>query len=458
MMVGNLNRIVLDDGVESMRQRPYSDNSDYEVEPVRGFGRYDSVPDENVQYDDPVETDYTSYADDSSYSEYHEHEYWGEDYDEPEQKSSSGSFWLRSVSSRSVIYGLLAIGLLLGFTLGLVSGGAIGTNGNSSPPLYDENLVTSIFDAASPAVVEINVIRYVGRSRVPINSTGSGFFVDSDGHIITNNHVIDGAEEISVNLSDGRKLAARTLGTSPADDLALLQVDANEVDGIQPLVLADSEQITPGQMAIAVGSPFRNFNSVTVGVVSGTGRGPTSALDRPIPDMIQTDAALNPGNSGGPLLNADGEVIGVNSSVRTSSVRGLTDFRIGFAVPSNTIRDLMPDLLTSGQVRRPWLGIGGARVSTDVSRLLGISEGIVVSQVFQGSPAQKAGLVPLNQFRSTGDVITGVDGHSVASVDELVSYFNTRKPGDAVTLSIFRNNKTIEVNVTLGELPIPNQR
>ena len=166
---------------------------------------------------------------------------------------------------------------------------------------------------------------------------------------------MDGAERLTVTLSDGRTLPATRLGSSPADDLAVLQVDAAEVSNVDPLSLSDSSEVRPGQLALAVGSPFQNFNSVTAGVVSGTGRGPTSVLRRPIPDMIQTDAPLNPGNSGGPLLNSDGEVIGVNSSIRTGS-SGIEEFRIGFAVPSNTLKDLLPQLLRSELVRRPWLG------------------------------------------------------------------------------------------------------
>ena len=258
-----------------------------------------------------------------------------------------------------------------------------------------------------------------------------------------------------MKLSDGRTLEATNLGTSPADDLALLQVDASEVADITPLTLADSDKVKPGQMAIAVGSPFRNFNSVTVGVVSGTGRGPASVLRRPIPDMIQTDAPLNAGNSGGPLLNSSGEVVGVNSSVRSGAFQGREEFRIGFAVPSNTLKELKPQLTEGRQVRRPWLGVSGGSVTKGLTDSLGIPRGVYVSSVFPGSPAEQAGLVPfqISGATSRGDVITQIDGEPVASVEEMVSYFNTVGPGVEVTLSVYRNDLTVRVPVTLVEWP-----
>ena len=271
---------------------------------------------------------------------------------------------------------------------------------------------------------------------------------------MTNHHVVAGDGEVTVTLFDGRTLKAEKLGSSPADDLALLQVPADKVSGIRPLPLGDSGDVKPGEMAVAIGSPFRNFNSVTVGVVSGTGRGPASILRRPIPDMIQTDAPLNPGNSGGPLLNSSGKVIGVTSSVRTGRVEG-SEFRIGFAVPSNTIKELMPELVRAEVLRRPWLGISGGPVSDNLIESAGLPKGVYVTRVFAGSPAEQASIVPFRTFtgRGAGDVITAVDGHPVATVEEMVSYFNSRKPGDEVTLSVYRNEQTFKVEVELAEWP-----
>ena len=354
--------------------------------------------------------------------------------------------------SKTFAFSLVGIAVLLGFTLGLLSnsfGGPVG----GGVSLYDEATVTKIFEVASPAVVEITVSRTNPTIPLSGTGTGSGFLIDDEGHILTNSHVVEGAEEIIINLGDGRTLTATKLGTSAADDLALLQVDPQEVKDITPLSLADSDEVRPGQLAVAIGSPFRNFNSVTVGVVSGTGRGPVSELRRPIPNMIQTDAALNPGNSGGPLLNSDGQVIGVNSAVRTPSFSGLDDFRIGFAVPSNTVKALMSDLLIAGEVRRPWLGISGGSISRQLADSLGIGKGVVVTQVFPSSPASEAGLVPFRSLTNRGDVITGVDGKPVGSVEEMVSYFNDRRPGDAVVLSIFREDEDITVVIVLAEWP-----
>ena len=355
--------------------------------------------------------------------------------------------------SRTLAVGFVVIALLLGFSLGLYSSDSIDRVTGTSPVLYDEELVTSLFEQASSGVVEIVITRPTGNSQFPRTGTGSGFFVDRAGHVVTNNHVVSGAESIVVKLADGRSLNAKVLGRSAADDLALIQVDAKELGEVQPLTLADSDSVAPGQLAVAIGSPFRNFNSITVGIVSGTGRGPVSSLQRPIPDMIQTNAPLNSGNSGGPLLNSDGEVIGVTSSVRTGSAFGLDEYRIGFAVPSNTVRDLMPELLVAREIKRPWLGIRGGPIFQDLSDFLGIEDGVVISSVFPGSPAEQAGLNSFQNLTNYGDVIIGINGLPVSTMEDMVGYFNSVKPGDTVTLSVLRNRNTIEIEVTLAAWP-----
>ena len=295
-----------------------------------------------------------------------------------EQAAKSGSKGFRPTVT--FVVGIIVIAILMGFSFGLYSADSL--ENRRTPSLYDEQAVTALFEKASPAIVEITVRRSLGRVAQSGTGTGSGFLVDSEGHIVTNHHVVSGANEIFVTLSDGRTISAELLGSSPADDLALIQVNSAEIQDIPPLSLANSDTVRPGQLAVAIGSPFRNFNSVTVGVVSGTGRGPTSSIQRPIPDMIQTDAALNPGNSGGPLLNSHGQVIGVNSAVRTGNFQGLGDYRIGFAVPSNTLKTLMPELMLAQTVRRPWLGISVGPISQQLSELLGVPTGIVVTRVF----------------------------------------------------------------------------
>ncbi len=353
----------------------------------------------------------------------------------------------RSGLTRGFAVGLLALGALIGFSVGLFAAGG-GFAGSDA--LFDEEMVTDLYERASPAVVELEVTLTAAGP-----GSGSGFLVDSDGHVVTNDHVVANAQSINIRLHDGRVLEAQMLGNSPADDLAVLQVDPAEVSEIEPLPLADSSEVVPGQMAVAIGSPFGNFNSVTVGVVSGRGRAPVSALSRPIPDMIQTDAPLNSGNSGGPLLNSGGEVIGVNSSIRTLPFQGLDEFRIGFAVPSNTLQNLLPQLLVSAEVRRPWLGISSRPISAEVRDDLGIPAGVAVASVSDGSPAQSIGLEPFRAVLGTarGDVITAVDGRPVSSVDEMVSYFNTLLPGHTVTLTVHRDAGTLEIEATLAPWP-----
>ena len=353
----------------------------------------------------------------------------------------------------ALLLGIVLTTLLIGFTLGLLLAGSSGLSRFNSPALYDEDLVTTLFEQASPAVVEISVSSAIANLLGQSDGAGSGFLVDNEGHIVTNHHVVEGADGISVKLSNGKTLQAVVLGTSPADDLAVVKVDAEEVAGLAPLPLADSDDVRPGQMAIAIGSPYRNLNSVGVGVVSGTGRGPTSVLRRPIPDMIQTDVPLNPGNSGGPLLNSNGDVIGVTSAVRIGETGEVEEFRIGFAVPSNTLKSLMPQLVMPQQVRRPWLGISGAPLTEDLIRAVGIDEGIFITRVFGGSPAERAGLTPFLGRANRGDIITAIDGTSVGSVEDMVSYFNTLQPGDHVTLSVVRDTRDLDIDVTLAQWP-----
>ena len=361
---------------------------------------------------------------------------------------------------------VLALGMVIGFALGWISFGSRWAYQTQPSILYDENVVSSVFEKASNAVVEISVSRPNPRrnSALPFfESTGSGFLVDDAGHIVTNHHVVDGAGDISVKLFDKRTLTATLLGTSPADDLALLRVDPREVSDIDPLPLGDSSKLRPGQMAIAIGSPFRHLNSVTVGVVSGIGRSQPRpfgegnqalVLRRPVPDLVQTTAALNMGNSGGPLLNSSGEVIGVNSAIRVGST---IQNGVGFAVSSNTLKSILSDLMTPGEVKRPWLGISGAGLSKNMSASLGLpmEKGIYIRQVWPGSPAHEAKLRGDGSrvFSGSADVIVAVDDVQVGSVSEMVGYLNSLRPGDHVSLTIFRENKTHQVDVALAEWP-----
>ena len=352
---------------------------------------------------------------------------------------------------------LLPIGLVVGVVIGAVFSDLLpGRSGSNGTALFDEDAVTRIYEETSQAVVEIDVSRTVGSITIPGLSSGSGFFFDDQGHLMTNQHIVEAGSEFIVRLADGREVTAQKLGASPADDLAVLKVDPEDVADIEPLEFADSSKVRPGQLAIAIGSPFREFNSVGVGVVSGIERGHSSVLRRPIPDMIQTDVPLNPGSSGGPLLNSDGKVIGVNSAIRTNLRSGpLEEYRIAFAVPSNTAISLLPQLKTVTDVRRPWVGISGMPVSRELMQEHGLPSGILVTQVFSDSPAGRAGLRPFRGLtgEARGDIITAVDDVPVQSVDEMVRYLNSKNTGDTVTLSLFSRGEARTVQVTLDPWP-----
>ena len=328
--------------------------------------------------------------------------------------------------------------------------------------LYDENTLVVIYERSIPAVVEVRTVtndlsgvQDLFPFDFPIPEQigqGSGFVIDDDGYILTNNHVVEGASEVSVTLHDGRALDAEVVGTDRESDLALLKVGPNELDGISSLTLGDSDAVKPGQMAIALGSPLGLEGSITVGVVSGVGRSITSETRRPISSMIQTDAAINPGNSGGPLLNSKGEVIGINTAMQTSG--------IGFAVPVNTAKSLLPDLLEGGEVKSPWLGISGVAINQELAETLNlpVDSGVYIVGVVPDSPAEEAGLRGSGsdeRGRPTfgGDIVKAVDGEAADRVEDLIAYFNEKKPGDKVSLSIARGDENLTIDVTLGEWP-----
>ncbi len=339
-------------------------------------------------------------------------------------------------------------------------------NGEQLPFLYDEKIVRTVFETASPAVVEVQTVMQFGR-RIG-DGSGSGFFVDDEGHIITSDHVVEGAREITVRLSDGRELSAVKLGHSQHDDLAVLRVDPDAVADIRPLPFANSDEVSIGEMAIVIGSPYENRNSLSVGIVSGKDRSEsriqrsdsfTGGGGRTITDLIQTDAALNPGNSGGPLLNAKGEVIGVNSSVRVQSG---VQIGVGFAVASNTVMQILNELKNPGEYTRPWMGLNGRDIEDlpGGSSRLATDSGIYVVKACEGGPAELAGIkddylaVIMSQGRGVsgrGDIITAVDGKPVESMVDLLSYVNNFKVGDRITLDLIRNGDPMQAEITLAK-------
>jgi S1-C subfamily serine protease len=324
---------------------------------------------------------------------------------------------------------------------------------NADPILYNESTVTSIYTNANPAVVEIDVTQTTNSMFGSSTSQGqgSGFVIDNQGNIVTNNHVVEGATSVQVKFSTGKTVQGTVAGTDSIDDLAVVKVDASAVSGITPLTLGDSSTLKPGQLAIAIGNPYGLDGTVTVGVISG--------LNRSIGDltgMMQTDAALNPGNSGGPLLNANGAVIGVNTAIETGMTGSANN--IGFAVPSNVVSRVLSTLVAGQKVTTPWLGISGGTLDAASAKTLGVTttSGVYVASVVSGGPADKAGLKAATfsangQTANAGDIITAVDGQSVATITDLQNYIKTKKVGDVVSLTVVRAGQTISVQVTLGD-------
>jgi len=325
--------------------------------------------------------------------------------------------------------------------------------------LYNQEAMITLYNQSIPTVVEITTVVSGDESSFGMFGTpdmrgqGSGFFIDKQGHILTNNHVVDNASSVTVILHSGKKLNGEVLGTDRENDIALVQVDPAMVENIVPLSWSDSDNVKPGQMAVALGSPFGLEGSITVGVVSGTGRTITGVETRSIPNMLQTDAAINPGNSGGPLLDSKGMVMGINTAIEASSTG------IGFAIPINTAKSLLPSLLRGGEVSTPWLGISGTAVDQSLAAELNlfIDHGVYVVSVVLDSPADKVGVIPGGSDQglptSGGDVIIEIDGVEIAEVSDILQYFNSKKVGDQVSLTIVRGDEKITIDVILGEWP-----
>jgi S1-C subfamily serine protease len=313
--------------------------------------------------------------------------------------------------------------------------------------LYNEDTVNSIFQNASPAIVEIDITQATnGYFGSYAEGLGSGFLIDSSGEIITNNHVVDGATTVKVKLNSGSTVSATVLGKDAVHDLALIKVNASDVSGISPLTLGDSSNVKVGQMAIAIGNPYGLDNTVTVGVISGVDRTLSNSSTN-LTGMLQTDAALNPGNSGGPLLDAAGSVIGVNTAIETGTM-GASARGIGFAVPSDVVSSVLSDLKAGKTVTRPWIGVGIRTLDETLAKELNLSitTGVAILSVSTDSPADKAGI-------QKNDVITKVNGTKVTTSQALQSFVNTKVVGDVITLTILRGSDTKSIEVTLAERP-----
>ena len=301
----------------------------------------------------------------------------------------------------------------------------------------DDDVIAAIAKV-EPSVVNINTIRFERDAFLhvhPARGLGSGFIIDDQGHILTNHHITIGSGEIEVALTDGRAFEGKLVGSDPANDLSVVRINARDL----PLAeLGDSSELRVGQTVIAIGNPFGLVGgpSVTVGVVSALNR--HILAERVYENLIQTDASINPGNSGGPLLNLAGKVIGIN----TAHIPGAQG--IGFAIPANTAKAVLEDIVKYGRVTRPWLGVIGLDVSQEVARRfnLAVDSGVIVMQIIPESPAERA------QLRS-GDVIIAIGDKEVNSMEDLQKEIRTRRAGDSVSLVLVRDSEEGGVRVTL---------
>ena len=315
----------------------------------------------------------------------------------------------------------------------------------------DERSTINLFRQASPSVVNITTIG-VERDLFTLNlyqipqGTGSGFVWDINGDIITNFHVIQNADSAQVTLADQSNWKARVVGVAPDKDLAVLRIDA-PANRLRPIPIGTSKDLQVGQSVYAIGNPFGLDQTLTTGVISALNREIESVTRRPIQGVIQSDAAINPGNSGGPLLDSAGRLIGVNTAIYSPSGASAG---IGFAIPVDTVNRIVPELIRSGKIIRPGLGI---QIADDqIAQRLGVT-GILVVDVARGSAAAKAGIQPTRRDAEgrlrLGDIITALDGKKVESPNDLYLLLEKYKIGDAVNISILRNGKTVETKVAL---------
>jgi S1-C subfamily serine protease len=338
----------------------------------------------------------------------------------------------------------------------------------SSTPLSD------IFKRVENSVVQItsrvkNTGQVINGNHLQSPSTklGSGFVYDDQGHIVTNDHVVNGAKIVDVTFVDGNTYTAKVIGTDPSSDLAVLQIIDNfSIEKVVPLIIANSNILQVGQQVIAIGNPFGLSDTMTTGIVSQIGRLlPNPDTRFPIPNGIQTDAAINPGNSGGPLLNMQGQVVGMNTAISSST----GEFSgIGFAIPSNAITHIVPKLMQTGSYIHPWLGISGGGITPEFAQSAGLPinyKGVLVGYVQAGSPAEKAGLQAISQDVNSnphvGDIIVAVDGHKVKRIDDIINYMETQKSvGQAVKLTVYRNGQIMDLTAILDARPasIPSQQ
>lgn len=325
----------------------------------------------------------------------------------------------------------------------------------------EEEANIRVYEGLGPGVVNIinTTVSYdFFFNPIPQSGTGSGSVIDKKGHILTNYHVVEDARMLEVTLFDGSKWGARPVGADPSNDLAVIKIDAPP-DKLKPIPFGDSSKLRVGQKVLAIGNPFGLERTLTVGIISSLGRTMRAANGRLMRGIIQTDAAINPGNSGGPLLDSDGKMVGVNSAIFSPVGASVG---IGFAIPINTVKRVVQQLIEKGRVTRPWLGIMGQDIGPEVARLLKMpSEGILIAEVVNGSPAHKAGIkggkrivrIGNLQVITGGDMIVAIDGKAVKGMDELIEDIESRRVGESLDVTVLRNGKRRIVKVYLSEMP-----
>jgi len=335
----------------------------------------------------------------------------------------------------------------------------------SQQSLNQQDTLSSLYQNASPGIVSIQVLTANG------GGLGTGFVVDTAGHIVTNYHVVEGETKIEVDFTSGFKAYGKLVGTDLDSDLAVIKVDAPASE-LHPLAMGDSDSLKVGQSVVAIGNPFGLSSTMTLGIVSALGRSLPSAHESPggsffsAGDLIQTDASINPGNSGGPLLNLSGEVIGINRAIRTDASNSTgepVNSGIGFSIAINIVKRVVPAIIETGKYDYPYMGLGSASdLSLDEVNALGLTNftGAYVTSVQPGGPAEKAGMIAgtkdvgMGGLKGGGDLIIAMDGKPIKNFDSLITYLiNHKTPGDTVTLTIIRDGKQLDVPLVLTKRP-----
>jgi len=326
----------------------------------------------------------------------------------------------------------------------------------------DEKNNIAVYEKVADGVVNVTstaIQQDFSFNAFPTQGSGSGSIIDMKGHILTNHHVVANAQKLEVTLADGSKWPAKLVGSDPDNDLAVIKIDAPK-EKLKVVPMGDSKSLRIGQKVLAIGNPFGLQRTLTTGIVSSLGRTIRSEVGTLIEDVIQTDAAINPGNSGGPLLNSEGEIVGINSAIISPSGGSVG---IGFAIPVNAAKRVVPELISKGYVTYPYIGATIQSLIPEMAKhlKLKIERGAMISEVVKGGPADKAGLKGGNQKVQVGnmivlvggDIVVKADQKEVKTNDELIHYIREKKPGDTILLKVFRKGNFEDVKVTLGERP-----